>query len=236
MRLLVCGMHRSGNSALAHLLCRATGMTLYDDPAWAQSPPHVVLNSREMRCELDLVDVLKCPRMAGYLDRVLTTFGGIRVLWVHRDLRDIFASIKERVSNAPNTSLLNFSEIGLANEGLEALCLASKIYGEVLFDCLSRFPAAIRIIKYEEFFARKEETIAGVADWLKLTCDLNKISASLGTQWGPVRHKFEDIRGPGRYLTDLTSYELDHLMEATWKWDSIVEFNGSTANRRNGAD
>lgn len=236
MRLLVCGMHRSGNSALAHLLCSATGMTLYDDPAWAQSPPHVVLNSHEIRHELDLVDVLKCPRMAGYLDRVLATFSGIRVVWVHRDLRDIFASIKERVNNAPNTTLLNFSEIGIAKEGLEALCLASKAYGEVLVDCLTEFPAAIKVVKYEEFFVRKEETIAGVADWLKLTCDLNKIRGSLGNQFGPARHKFEGIKGPSRHLTDLTSDEYSHLIGATEKWNWIVQTDHLAANKRNGDD
>lgn len=197
-------------------------MSLYDDPPWAQSSPRAVLDSASIRRELDLVDVVKCPRMAGYLDQVIATFPSVSVVWMHRDLRDILASIQERVRSAPNTTLLRFAEIGIVDEGVRALCLASKIYREVLDLCLSRSPSAVTMVKYEDFFVEKEETIARVAERLNMPHDLSKIRTSLNVQLGPARHKFEGIRGPARYLTDLTSDDLDRLIEAAEPWNAIA--------------
>ena len=84
MTVLVCGMHRSGNSVVAHLLAAGAGVNLYDDPPWAQEPPDLVLNNARIGQETEHFAIVKCPRMAGYLDQVLAPFPELRVICVIR--------------------------------------------------------------------------------------------------------------------------------------------------------
>jgi hypothetical protein len=222
MDALICGMHRSGTSAVARLLSIGAGASLCDDPPWAAEAPSIILNSAAIRLELDGAKLVKCPRMAGYLDLVLTAFPRAQVVWMLRDPRDIYSSIQERARNAPDTTLLEFREIGIIGGGLSSFTRAYKVYLEVLHACLAQCENRIYIVRYETFFQAKVSTVQIIARWLGLPMDIDLIAPFIDRQLGPPRHKFGAIKGPGRYNGDLTYEETQGLAVAVEGWAEVV--------------
>lgn len=96
MRLLVCGLHRSGTSVTAHLIARAEGYRIVDDPDFAvfqtDGPLRLLKPLDWLGNSLDDV-VVKMPRAAEYLDALVGS--DWKTVFVARKPTAVFRSILE---------------------------------------------------------------------------------------------------------------------------------------------
>lgn len=96
MRLLVCGLHRSGTSLTAHLIARAEGYKIVDDPDFAvfeaDGPLRLLAPLDWLGKSLDDV-VVKMPRAAEYLDAFVGS--DWKTIFVARKPTAVFRSILE---------------------------------------------------------------------------------------------------------------------------------------------
>lgn len=218
MRLLITGMHRSGNSAISRMLHVGSGLSLLDDPEWAVANPLLYRNSDDRRDELVRSEIVKCPRMAGVLTEVLGDFRNTKAVWVARDPRDVLSSILEKVRRGRRTSMLSFPEIGLPEYGIECFSKAYVHYIRTLIDAKSTFCNNIHIVSYDEFFFDRMKVMGSVSDFASMEFCPERILPLLEEQLAPPQHKFGGFGKPGRYREDLSATEEDRLAEAVSAW------------------
>lgn len=197
MRLLVCGMHRSGTSAMARLAAAAASWTLLDDPAWAiKEDPLSYRQNRSRRTELVTADIVKCPRMSPLLPAVLGDFPYARAVFMLRDPRDIWRSIQEKVRLGRPTRMLRFA--GIPRQDVpEALRDAYLTY----VAAIARPRDAVRVLPYDVFFVARPQSarlIAAEAGGEVTAADLSEMA---DRQLGPTSHKAAPgrIAGPSRW-------------------------------------
>jgi hypothetical protein len=228
MDLLVTGMHRSGTSAVSGLLAAAVNSTLLDDPDWAIRTPLMYRSDKSKYTQLEEFDIVKCPRMGGFSRVVAADFPTVRMIWMLRDPRDVAASILEKVRRGHWTSMLTFPELGLSEYGLEIFAVAFQRYMEELMMVLDDCRERICVIDYNRFFVEKEQTIAHLASWIGKSPDFRFSSDLWDKQLGPLKHKFEGIRGPERYKTDLNKSELTLLETPISMWQHALRHASRT--------
>lgn len=116
MRILVCGLNRSGTSAMATYLWQAVGGTLLDDPGWVYAiPDGIRLHARvpDFRAQLQQSLVVKAPRFNERLLDVLEEFPDARAVVMVRNAEDVLASILQKTRRArAATRMLNFDRFG----------------------------------------------------------------------------------------------------------------------------
>src|SRR5215211_1901539 len=128
---MVCGLHRSGTSAMARMLAAGAGWTLLDDPEWAieESATQFLEDDATFR-ELAGVDIAKIPRMVEALPQFLATFRDARVVIMLRDPRDTWCSIREKFATGRRTRMHEYSRLGISERGALGCRRAYDVYME----------------------------------------------------------------------------------------------------------
>jgi len=213
MQLLVCGMHRSGTSAVAHMLARSCGRTLLEDPDWAMTGR--LIDVAPQSAELTRYDMVKCPRMTEVLPQVLAAHTRARAAVLVRDPRDVLSSILEKVHAGMPTRMLEFTRLGVPEQDVGGFARAYSIYARTVLDTVHGASAPrVRIVVYEKFWGDKLGTIERLARWLGWPYDHARVEAVQGRQLGPAHtkhHSDQSIKGAGRWTQDLSVDQLAAL-------------------------
>ena len=212
LKVLVCGLHRSGTSAMAHLLSAGAGWRLLDDPEWAiEDGADSFLDSRASFAELASTDIAKIPRMAEALPQFLDTFPEARAVVMVRDPRDTWCSIREKFSTGRRTRMHEYSRLGIAEQGALGCRMAFDVYMARAEAAAAEYPDRILFVPYEYFYEDRITVATRVAGWLQAPFDRAAAERIATAQLGPLRNKptgDEGIRGPGRWQRDLPDDEL----------------------------
>ena len=212
LKALVCGLHRSGTSAMAHLLSAGAGWRLLDDPEWAiEEGAASFLDNRASFQELAAVDIAKIPRMTEALPQFLDTFPAARVVVMVRDPRDTWCSIREKFSTGRKTRMHEYSRLGISEQGALGCRRAFDVYMERAEAAAAEHPHRILFVPYEHFYGDRVTVATQVAAWLGAPYDQAAAEPITAAQLGPLRNKptgDEGIRGPGRWQRDLPADEL----------------------------
>lgn len=198
-------MHRSGTSAVAHLLAKSCGRRLLEDPEWAMTGR--LIDVTRHREELMRWELVKCPRMTEVLPAALAACAEMRAVVLVRDPRDVFCSIMEKVRAGMATRMLEFSRLGVEKGGADGFAEAYRIYTAIILGALDGPASArVRIVLYEAFCEDKCAAVSQLADWMGWRCDLGVIASRQYEQLGPVHTKHisdQSIKGPRRWARDL---------------------------------
>jgi len=225
IKALVCGLHRSGTSAMAHLLAAGAGWTLLDDPEWAieESPAHFLEDPATFD-ELAAVDIAKIPRMTEALPQFLDTFEDAQVVVMLRDPRDTWCSIREKFATGRKTRMHEYSRLGITERGPLGCRLAYDVYMERAEATVAAHPDRLLFVPYEHFYEDRIATAARVAQWLGAPFDTGPATTIAEAQLGPLRNKPTDdhgIRGPGRWQRDLPPDEVEIFASAAATHDRL---------------
>ena len=211
LKALVCGLHRSGTSAMAHLLSAGAGWRLLDDPEWAiEDGAASFLDNRGSHDELARVDIAKIPRMTEALPEFLATFPGARVVVMVRDPRDTWCSIREKFSTGRKTRMHEYSRLGISERGAVGCRMAFDVYMERAEAAAAIYPDRILFVPYEHFYDDRIAVATRVARWLGAPWDPAAAERIVTAQLAPLRNKpagDDGIRGPGRWQRDLPADE-----------------------------
>lgn len=227
MKILVCGLHRSGTSAVAHLIAKAACLSILDDPEWAieKSPMEYRVSSSSV---MDLVkhEVVKCPRMAEHLSQVLVDFPETRAIFVLRDPRDVWCSIHTKLRAGSPTRMNDYSRLDIAESGAAGFARAYTHYLGMLERCRTD-PALgrrLEIVPYELFFCRRREVVQDMCRFAGLSVR-EDVTPWLGEQLAPHSNKPNgDLRicGPGRWRTEPGVLDLAELQASVAQYQSVM--------------
>ena len=213
LKALVCGLHRSGTSAMAHLLAAGCGWTLLDDPEWAiEQGAASFLDDPRSFDELARADIAKIPRMTEALPQFLDTFPGARVVVMLRDPRDTWSSIREKFSTGRRPRMHEYSRLGISERGALGCRMAYDVYMQRAEATADAHPDRLLFVPYEHFYEDRVATAAQVAAWLGAAFDRTEAESISTAQLGPLRNKptgDDGIRGPGRWQRDLPAEEIE---------------------------
>jgi hypothetical protein len=209
MELLVCGMHRSGTSAVAHMLAGACGRSFLEDPDWAMTGRLIDVAGQAQ--ELERWELVKCPRMTEVLAEALAACRQARAVVLVRDPRDVLCSILEKVRAGMPTRMLEFRRLGVEEEGARGFAQAYRLYAQIVLDVLDG-PAGgrVRLLPYESFCADKLGTVAGLADWVGWPCRVAAVASRRDEQLGPWHTKAagdQSIKGSRRWRRELSEQD-----------------------------
>lgn len=201
----MCGMHRSGTSAVAHLLAAACGCSFLEDPGWAMTGR--LIDVAGHAAELADWDLVKCPRMTEVLPAALAACPQARAVVLVRDPRDVLCSILEKVRSGMPTRMLEFSRLGVRAGGAEGFAEAYRIYADTLLEALDGPQGErVRVLAYERFCDDKAAAVAELAAWVGWRCDAAAIAPRAERQLAPAHTKHasdQSIKGPQRWTRDL---------------------------------
>jgi hypothetical protein len=228
MHLLICGMHRSGTSAVAHMLSASCGRTMLEDPDWAMTGR--LIDVQAPAEELARYDILKCPRMTEVLPEALDAYPKAHAAVMVRDPRDVLCSILEKVKAGMPTRMLEFERLGVAETGAAGFARAYAIYARTILTAHAAAGAGrVHLIRYEQFWTDRPGGVAALADRLGWTSD-RRISESIQSrQLGPVHtkhHTDQSIKGAGRWRTELSASDQAALAPALDAYASLCETAG----------
>jgi hypothetical protein len=226
LKVLVCGLHRSGTSAMAHHLAAGAGWDLLDDPEWAiEEGAASFLQNDASYAELARADIAKIPRMTEALPAFLEAFRGARVVVMVRDPRDTWCSIREKFATGRKTRMHEYSRIGVHERGALGCRMAFDVYMERAQAAADAEPDRVLFVPYEYFYEDRVTVAGQVAAWLDVPFDVDGARRVSGSQLAPLRNKPEDdhgIRGPGRWQRDLPQDELAVFEPAAATHDRIT--------------
>jgi hypothetical protein len=215
MQLLICGMHRSGTSAVAHLLTASCRRTLLEDPDWAMTGRLIDVTAPAE--QIARWDVVKCPRMTEVLPSALAAYPQARAVVMVRDPRDVLCSILEKVNAGMPTRMLEFSRLGIAETGAAGFALAYATYARTILTASVAGAERLRLTRYDEFCVDRPARIAALADWLGWPFDRQICESIQSRQLGPVDTKHvsdQSIKGAGRWRTELSQTDQSALEPA----------------------
>jgi len=215
MRLLVTGLPRSGTSATANLLSRATGMSLLDDPEEVMAIGEMTPTTEwltDLWEILDGSDIVKAPR----LSEVLTQLQGIRsdfmTVILVRDPRDVYCSVMEKVRTGRRTTMLdNDRFLPLSKAPHDGVAAAAAFYHREQVRSYKLNPTQTLIMNYQHLAVAPDLEIERLSQLLGY--DFNSLTVDdLLRQWGPMEAKFENvIVGPGRWTRELSRSVADRI-------------------------
>lgn len=237
MRVLVTGLHRSGTSAVAHLLCVATDTTILDDP------DEVIDRSlfRKNRAELGQIvarweefHIVKAPRATEVLDALSHILPAFYTVHVVRDPRDVYTSIMEKVRLGRPTRMLDNSRFQpVARRHPAGVAAAAEFYHEAQLVSVHKRMAQDIVIRYDHFFYDRVAFILKLCVLIGMT-GRKPTPKECETQWGPLVNKSTpDIRGPGRWRGELRNREQNDFNRALVRYFEISRFcccNGCSPN------
>lgn len=211
MQVLFTGLHRSGTSCAAKLCAFSTGLTLLDDPEWAIFHPSRAGAYRSVasfKSDLDIYDLVKCPRMAEQLPVVLDDFDQLGVVFMVRDPRDVYCSILEAQQSPDPTvsTMLDNRRFGSYQFDWEGVALSFVSYVDTLFNLEWRKRERILVCRYEDFVAAPRGSIDHVCARFSLPIVRDVPNSYISMQLAPIRNKRPcdtSIKGPGRWATEL---------------------------------
>ncbi|MGP8303642.1 sulfotransferase family protein [Streptomyces inhibens] len=225
MQLLICGIHRSGTSAVAHMLSESCRRTLLEDPDWAMTGRLVDVTAPAE--ELARWDILKCPRMTEVLPAALDAYPQARAAVMVRDPRDVLCSILEKVNAGMPTRMLEFSRLGVSETGAAGFAQAYVTYARTILSARAAAGAErVHLIRYEQFCTDRPAGIAALAAWLGWTCDREVCESIQSRQLGPFHTKHpgdQSIKGAGRWRTELSGADQAALGPALDAYTSLCE-------------
>lgn len=223
MDLLVCGMHRSGTSAAAHLLAASCGRSMLEDPDWAMTGR--LIDVRAQAAELASYDMLKCPRMTEVLPEALSAYPDARAVVMVRDPRDVASSILEKVRAGMPTRMFEFSRLGVAETGVAGFARAYGIYARTIAAARDTAgPGRVRLVGYERFSRDRPGTVAAAAAWLGWPFDEEVCRSLESRQLAPAGTKHasdQSIKGAGRWRTDLDAVDREALVPAVTAYEEL---------------
>ena len=212
IKALVCGLHRSGTSAMAHHLAAGAGWSLLDDPEWAiEDGAASFLDNEASLAELAGVDIAKIPRMTEALPQFLATFPQARAIVMVRDPRDTWCSIREKFATGRRTRMHEYSRLGISEHGALGCRMAFDVYMERAEAAADAYSDRVLFVPYEHFYEDRVAVAGQVAAWLRVPYDADAARSISGSQLAPLRNKPENdhgIRGPGRWERDLPPDEI----------------------------
>jgi hypothetical protein len=221
--LLVCGMHRSGTSAVARLLVNSCQRSFLEDPDWAMTGRLVDVAGHAD--ELARWELVKCPRMTEVLPVTLAVCAGARAAVLVRDPRDVLCSILEKVRAGMPTRMLEFARLGVSASGAEGFAHAYRIYADTVLGTLdSAEGRRVRLIVYETFCEDKPAAITELAEWIGWPCDRVMIASYQDEQLGPAHTKHagdQAIKGPRRWARDLDEADRATLGPALKAYEAL---------------
>jgi hypothetical protein len=225
MQLLICGMHRSGTSAMAHMLSASCQRTLLEDPDWAMTGRLIDLAGPAE--EIARWDIVKCPRMTEVLPDAMSAYPHARAAVMVRDPRDVLCSILEKVNAGMPTRMLEFARLGIAETGAAGFAQAYATYaGIILAARVGAGVDRVRLVRYERFWTDRPTSVAALASWLGWTSD-REISESIqARQLGPVHTKHasdQSIKGVGRWRHELSASDRSVLEPAVEAYANLCE-------------
>jgi len=220
MRTLVTGLHRSGNSVMAHLLSEATGKTLLDDPRWVIEHPVSGLAYRvnpkyyQELCEFDIV---KAPRMVESLNNLLVNFPDISIIYMVRDPRDVYASILEKIQAKLPTSMLDNKRFGDCKSDWEGVARSFNYYTNSIMYIERNFQNKIYFVDYENFFLNKQIYIEFLSKQLRFSILNSKLELILDKQYNTDgKSPFDQaIKGPNRWRRDINQAIAQEIYDLT---------------------
>ncbi|KJK55299.1 sulfotransferase family protein [Saccharothrix sp. ST-888] len=225
MQLLICGMHRSGTSAVAHMLSESCRRTLLEDPDWAMTGRLIDVSAPAE--EIARFDIVKCPRMTEVLPDALDAYPQARAAVMVRDPRDVLCSILEKVNAGMPTRMLEFTRLGVAETGAAGFATAYATYARTILTASATAGAGrVHLVPYEEFCADRPARIAALADWLGWTSDRRVSESIQSRQLGPYHTKHpsdQSIKGAGRWRTELSESDQAALEPALEAYASLRE-------------
>lgn len=226
MELVVCGMHRSGNSAIAKLVSLASGRSLLDDPEWAilKSPLEYRLDALTLG-SLTSHDIVKCPRMAEVVVQIVTDFPAVRVVFMLRDPRDIWCSINEKASFRVPTRMTEYRRLGIVEKGLAGVAIAYERYIVELRRAIAVARSRVCVVPYEWFFFRRLTVTSLVCEWMKWRCGSRSVVPEARRQLGPIANRPSGdltIRGPGRWSREMVESDVIRFEQAVSAYSQVV--------------
>lgn len=225
MEILITGMHRSGTSALAHMLARGTKKSLLDDPEWAIVQGCTSYRDNQL-IKNTLVDaeIVKCPRMNERLADIARDLEPRHIIVLVRDPRDVWASIMEKVATGRPTRMLNYNRLGVEERGVSGFSAAYQFYINTTLQVLRSPAIPLRIVWYDVFWKRKLATVGAIADLIGWPLDRQAVADIADLQLGPLKNKApHDIgpKGPGRWRASLTDAERKSLEPAVSAYQEL---------------
>jgi hypothetical protein len=212
VKVLVTGLHRSGTSVAAKMLAHVSRLGLNDDPEWAIFHPLMARAYRDVlqyRAELESSEIVKCPRMGECLTEALTDFPITKAVFVVRDPRDVYCSVREAVEAGHWTAatMADNARFGRHETLWQGVALAFRMYAlEAL--------AARRAHGERVIFSRYADLYRG------LQCEISALCGALSVrelrpippgaeraQLAPLRNKSTydtSIKGVDRWQEELT--------------------------------
>lgn len=229
MEILVTGLHRSGTSAIANLISLASGLDLLDDPWWAFKTRAMGLAYKlngDYRAELESTSVLKCPRMAEHLGCFVADFPHVKVVFVFRDPRDVYCSIREKVNAGLPTGMLANERFGWYDEDWEGTSLAFNYYAmQALEMQLILDHKSLIFVQYESFYKQRDRTTEMICNALRIPHSRYRYENRLSEQFGPHSNKSacdQSIKGPGRYQIELDIAISKRIWDMSGYWYNLL--------------
>lgn len=215
MHLLICGMHRSGTSAVAHMLSASCRRTLLEDPDWAMTGELIDVTAPAE--EIARYDIVKCPRMTEVLPAALDAYPQARAAVMVRDPRDVLCSILEKVNAGMPTRMLEFSRLGIRETGTAGFAQAYAAYARTVLGARAAQGSRVRLVRYEQFWTDRPASVAALASWVGWSSDRGAAESIQSRQLGPAHTKRpgdQSIKGAGRWRTELSETDQAALAPA----------------------
>lgn len=164
MRFLVTGMPRSGTSLTAHLLSRATSLSLSDDPKEAMAATvhqGCVRWVRTLLTHLDGFAVVKAPRLTEVIGELLRLDAALIAVHLVRDPRDVYCSVLEKVRTGNPTSMTDNERFHPLSGSLEdGVAAAAAYYHERQVEVRESMPTRNIVLRYEHILRDPERDTA----------------------------------------------------------------------------
>lgn len=154
LKILVCGIHRSGNSLVAHHLARALSLSLLDDPEWAKSRrifDEFFFQDEKIVGDLNRHEILKIPRFVLSLNVIMPIIGDdAMVISVVRNPFDVYASFLDSLRNG---TLETASMVTVQGDGSDFLREFQEFYSNCLLEACQSAGSHTRLINFEDLRA-----------------------------------------------------------------------------------
>jgi Sulfotransferase domain len=210
MKVLVCGMHRSGTSAVAHVLARTWERSLLDDPEWAISEADGPISYRqnpERHRDLNSHEIIKCPRAAEFLQEYIEDFNPFVIFCVRNPI-DVWASIVHAQFSRHSSvhTMFHYHTILDAANELRTFCCAFNRYMDVATDTLKY--SKCNLIFYETFLAQTFDCIRSLSAAVGFSIREEQSESVLvrHENYSPGRNKpsgEQNTIGPGRWWNEV---------------------------------
>ena len=151
LRVLVCGIHRSGNSLTAHHLARTLSATLLDDPEWAKERrtfDRRFFQDEHIIDEICRHKIIKIPRFVLSLEVVMSVLGeGVLAISVIRNPFDVYMSFLDSLRNGTRQTA---SMVSVQGNGSDILSEFQEYYTSCVLEACRSPRSHTRLVSFED--------------------------------------------------------------------------------------